>query len=52
MVTGEDDREKAARLAESSDLIRKMIVVGVISVILIIGSLPMMLGMELPFIPA
>ena len=52
MVTGEDDTEKAARLAESRDLIRKMIVGGIISIILIIGSLPMMLGLNLPFIPA
>ncbi|MCC0175669.1 copper-translocating P-type ATPase [Waterburya agarophytonicola K14] len=51
IVTGEDDREKAARKAESKDLIRKMIVGGVISVILVIGSLPMMTGLNLPFIP-
>ncbi len=50
MVTGEDDAEKAARKAESLDLIRKIIVGSVISVILIIGSLPMMTGLELPFI--
>ena len=52
MVTGEDDAEKAARLAESRDLIRKTIFGGVISLILIFGSLPMMTGLELPFIPA
>ena len=52
MVTGENDREKAARKAESRDLIRKMIVGGVISVVLIIGSLPMMLGLNSPLIPA
>lgn len=52
MVTGEDDQEKAARIAESRDLSRKIIVGGVISLILIIGSLPMMTGLELPFIPA
>ena len=52
MVTGEDDAEKAAREAESRDLIRKMIVGGIISIILIIGSLPMMTGLELPFIPS
>ena len=40
MITGEDDAEKAARKKESRDLIRKMIVGGIISIILIIGSLP------------
>ncbi|MEO1185874.1 MAG: heavy metal translocating P-type ATPase, partial [Cyanobacteria bacterium J06636_27] len=52
MITGEDDEDKAARQAESRDLIRKVIVGGVISLILIFGSLPMMTGLELPFIPA
>ncbi|MGF1676111.1 MAG: heavy metal translocating P-type ATPase [Rivularia sp. (in: cyanobacteria)] len=51
MITGEDDEEKAARITESQDLIRKIIVGGVISIILIYGSLPMMTGLELPFIP-
>jgi P-type Cu+ transporter len=51
MVTGEDDSEKATRKAESRALIRKIIVGGVISLILIIGSLPMMTGLKLPFIP-
>ena len=52
MITGEDDEDKAARKAESRNLIRKLIVGGVISALLIIGSLPMMTGLELPFIPA
>ncbi|MGF1541113.1 MAG: heavy metal translocating P-type ATPase [Pleurocapsa sp.] len=52
MVTGEDDAEKAARTAEYRDLFRKIIIGGVISIILIVGSLPMMTGLELPFIPA
>ncbi|MEO0834921.1 MAG: heavy metal translocating P-type ATPase [Cyanobacteria bacterium J06642_3] len=51
LATGEDDIEQAAR-TESRDLIRKMIVGGIISIILIIGSLPMMTGLNLPFIPA
>ena len=51
MVAG-DDEEKAARKAESRDLMRKVVVGGIISVILIVGSLPMMTGIELPFIPA
>ena len=52
MVTGEDDAEKAARKAESRDLKLKIIVGGIISIILIIGTLPMMTGLDLPFIPA
>ncbi|MBE9126122.1 MULTISPECIES: heavy metal translocating P-type ATPase [unclassified Coleofasciculus] len=52
MITGEDDTEKAARKAESRDLLIKVIVGSVISVILIVGSLPMMTGLQLPWIPA
>ncbi len=52
MITGEDDAEKAARKAESRDLLLKVVVGGVISVILIVGSLPMMTGLHLPWIPA
>ncbi len=51
VVTGEDDVEQAARKAESRDLISKIIVGGVISLLLIFGSLPMMTGLTLPFIP-
>jgi Cu+-exporting ATPase len=51
MITGEDDEEKAARIAESKDLLRKVIVGGIISLILVVGSLPMMTGLEIPFIP-
>ncbi|MBE9046976.1 copper-translocating P-type ATPase [Pleurocapsales cyanobacterium LEGE 10410] len=48
----EDDVEKASRKAESRDLKLKIIVGSVISLILIFGSLPMMTGLDLPFIPA
>ncbi len=51
MVTEEDDVEQAARKAESRDLISKIIVGGVISLLLIFGSLPMMTGLTLPLIP-
>ncbi|PIG90585.1 heavy metal translocating P-type ATPase [Gloeocapsopsis sp. IPPAS B-1203] len=51
MVTGEDDAEKAARLAESKKLQRKLWLGGVISIILVIGGLPMMTGLHLPWIP-
>ena len=50
-VTGEDDLE-VARQAEYRDLILKIIVGGIVSLILIFGSLPMMTGLDLPFIPA
>ena len=51
MITREDDEEKAARIAESQDLLRKVIVGGIISLILVVGSLPMMTGLQIPFIP-
>ena len=51
VMTEEDDAEKAARLAQSHDLTRRVWVGGLISILLIIGSLPMMTGLSLPFIP-
>ena len=50
MFEGESDR--AERSAESQDLIHKIIIGGAICIILIIGSLPMMTGLKLTFIPA
>ena len=50
MFEGESDR--AERSAESQDLIHKIIIGGAICIILIIGSLPMMTGLKLGFIPA
>jgi Cu+-exporting ATPase len=52
IMTGEDDSEKASRIAESRNLLIKIAVGGLISILLLIGSLPMMTGMKLPFIPA
>jgi Cu+-exporting ATPase len=49
--TEEDDAEKAARQAENRDLTRKVWVGGVISIILLVGSLPTMVGIPIPFIP-
>ncbi|MBC7999721.1 MAG: heavy metal translocating P-type ATPase, partial [Leptolyngbya sp.] len=49
---GEDDAEKIARLAESRDLTRKVWVGASISAVLLLGSLPMMTGLNLPLIPA
>lgn len=51
LITGEEDAEKTRRLREFRLLRRKVIVAGMISIILIIGSLPMMTGLMLPFIP-
>jgi Cu+-exporting ATPase len=50
--TGENDAEQEARLAESRNLRRKVIVGGVISLLLVLGSLSMMTGLNLPWIPA
>jgi Cu+-exporting ATPase len=46
-----DDEEKTARQAEHRDLTRKVWVGGIISLILLVGSLPAMLGLAIPFIP-
>ncbi|OKH26562.1 copper-translocating P-type ATPase [Hydrococcus rivularis NIES-593] len=52
LMAGEDDVEKRHRLRESRDLMRKVAVGGIISTVLVIGSLPIMTGLQLPFIPA
>ncbi len=51
LMVGENDAEKKQQLA-SRNLIRKVTVGGIISTVLAIGSLPMMTGLHLPFIPA
>ncbi|NJR48826.1 MAG: heavy metal translocating P-type ATPase [Leptolyngbyaceae cyanobacterium CSU_1_3] len=51
-VTGEDDAEKTARMAESQALTRKIWLGSAIGAVLLIGSLPMMTGLHLPFIPS
>lgn len=51
LMVGENDAEKKQRLAESQNLTRKVTVGGIISTVLVIGSLPMMTGLHLPFIP-
>ena len=51
LMIEEDDAEKAARLAQSRDLTRRVWVGGAIGILLIIGSLPMMTGLSLPLIP-
>lgn len=49
--TNEDDTEQATRIVEQQILIRKLIVGGVISVVLLVGALPMMTGFKIPLIP-
>lgn len=51
LMAGEDDEEKRYRLKESRDLQQKVTVGGIISIVLVIGSLPMMTGLDIPFIP-
>ena len=51
LMVGEDDAEKRYRLRESRNLVQKVTVGGIISTALVIGSLPMMTGLHLPFIP-
>ncbi|ARV59642.1 copper-translocating P-type ATPase [Nostocales cyanobacterium HT-58-2] len=47
----DDDTQQQARQAENRALVRKVWVGGIISTILVIGSLPMMTGSSIPFIP-
>ncbi|NEQ20195.1 MAG: copper-translocating P-type ATPase, partial [Microcoleus sp. SIO2G3] len=51
MGTNEDEAEQATRRAEQQVLTTKLIVGGVISVVLLVGSLPMMTGLHIPLIP-
>ncbi|PSB22000.1 copper-translocating P-type ATPase [Phormidesmis priestleyi ULC007] len=51
-ITDETEAEKTARSREFRHLRNKVIVAGVISAVLVIGSFPMMLGLPIPFIPA
>ena len=48
----EEDAEKTARESEQKDLKRKVVLGAIISIILVVGSLPAMLGLHLPLIPA
>jgi P-type Cu+ transporter len=52
IVTGEDDAEEAIRKAESKQLQLKILVGGSISLLLMVGSIPMMTGIHLPFLPS
>ncbi|MBW4517609.1 MAG: heavy metal translocating P-type ATPase [Timaviella obliquedivisa GSE-PSE-MK23-08B] len=51
LLNGENDIERQTRQAESRDLTRKVWTGGVISAILVIGSIPAMTGLSVPLIP-
>ncbi|AFZ61225.1 copper-translocating P-type ATPase [Anabaena cylindrica FACHB-243] len=51
LMAGEDDEEKRYRQQELQDLQQKVTVGGIIGAVLVIGSLPMMTGLDIPFIP-
>jgi P-type Cu+ transporter len=50
VLASEDDTERRSRQAENRQLTRKVWVSGIISAILVIGSLPMMIGLPIPLI--
>ncbi|MEH2072039.1 MAG: heavy metal translocating P-type ATPase [Nostoc sp.] len=52
MLSQENDLETATRQAKQRELSQKVIVGGVISSFLFLGSLPMMIGVNLPLIPS
>ena len=51
VLAPEDDAERRARQAENRDLTRKVWLSGIVSAVLVIGSLPVMTGVSIPFIP-
>lgn len=51
LISGEDDAQKRERLRETRKLTQKVVVAGIFSALLVIGSLPAMTGLHLRFIP-
>lgn len=51
-LAAEDDSERRAQAAENRQLTRKAVFSLIVGSILMIGSLPMMTGLPIPFIPA
>jgi P-type Cu+ transporter len=51
VLAPEDERERRSRQAENRKLKRKVWTSGVISAIIVIGSLPVMTGLNIPLIP-
>ncbi len=52
MAADEDDSDRKNRQAESQNLQRKLWTAGIISILLVVGGIPAMTGLHLPFIPA
>ncbi len=52
MAAGEDDADRKNRQAESRILQRKLWTSGIISILLLVGGIPAMTGLHVPFIPA
>jgi Cu+-exporting ATPase len=52
MAAAEDDSQPADRKSESQNLQRKLWTAGIISTLLVVGAIPAMTGLHLPFIPA
>lgn len=52
MAADEDDSDRANRQAESRILQRKLWTAGIISILLVVGGIPAMTGLHLPFVPA
>ena len=52
MAAAEDDAEQADRKSESQNLQRKLWTAGIVSILLLVGGIPAMTGLHLPFIPA
>ena len=50
-LVAEDDVERRERQTEERQLTRKVWISGIISAILVVGSLPMMTGLHIPLIP-
>ncbi|MBD2091520.1 copper-translocating P-type ATPase [Microcoleus sp. FACHB-1515] len=51
VLAPEDDQERRDRQTENRKLSRKVWISGLISAVIVIGSLPMMTGLPIPFIP-
>jgi P-type Cu+ transporter len=51
VLAADDDAERRTRQVENRDLTRKVWISGIISAVLVIGSLPAMTGLSIPFIP-
>lgn len=51
LFSSDDDAEQQERLAETRQLLQKLWFGGIVSAILLIGSLPMMTGLSIPFVP-